>query len=72
MIIIMIAFNSKMCRVAAVIRLPVHHHSTDYIFWSFAITKLSLSFFEKRVPLRPVLGAWLVLRDSLPVLNRLS
>ena len=44
------------CRVAAVKRLPVHHHSPDYIFWSFWIIGLILSQFENRVPLKPALG----------------
>ena len=37
-------------------RLPVHHHSEDYIFWSCPITGLTFSQFENRVPLKPVLG----------------
>ena len=32
-----------LCLVAAVERLPVHHHSTEYIFWSFWIIGLILS-----------------------------
>ena len=32
-----------LCRVAAVKCLPVHHHSADYIFWSFGITGFILS-----------------------------
>ena len=44
------------CRVVAVKRLSVHHHSADYIFCSFGIIGLILSQFENRVPLKPVLG----------------
>ena len=45
-----------LCRVAAIKRLPVHHHSSGYIFWSFGITEFIFSVFENRVPLKPVLG----------------
>ena len=45
-----------LCRVAAEKRLPVHHHSADYIFsgplWSFS----SFLVIVNRVPLKPVLG----------------
>ena len=41
-----------LCRVAAVKRLPIHHHSTDHIFfWSFGIIGLILSQFKNRIPL---------------------
>ena len=30
-----------LCRVAAVKRLPVHHDSADYIFWSFGIIEFN-------------------------------
>ena len=36
-----------LCCVAAVKRLPVHHHSAGYIFWLFGIIGLILSPFEK-------------------------
>ena len=36
-------------------RLP-RTYNADYIFWSFGIIGLILSQFEKRVPLKPVLG----------------
>ena len=42
--------------MAAVKRLPVHHHSADYVFSVFWIIGLILSPFENRVPLKPVLG----------------
>ena len=61
-----------LCRVAVVKRLPVHHHSADYIFWSFGIVGFILSYFENKVLLKPVLGAWRpVLHISLLVMNRL-
>ena len=51
-----------LCRVAAIKRIPVHHYSAHYIFWSFGIIGLIRSQFETRVPLKPVLGrAWAVL-----------
>ena len=34
------------CSVAAVKRLPVHHHRGDYSFWSFEVTGLILNQFE--------------------------
>ena len=42
--------------MAALKRLPILHHSADYIFWSFGIVGLILSPFENRVSLKPVLG----------------
>ena len=45
-----------LCRVVGIKRLPVHHNTSDSIFWSFGITGLILSRFDKRVPLKPVLG----------------
>ena len=45
-----------LCRMAAVKRLPVHHHSADYVFSVFWIIGLILSPFENRVLLKPVLG----------------
>ena len=47
-----------LCCMAAVKRLPVHHLSADYIFWSFGIIRLILSQFECGVTLKlkPVLG----------------
>ena len=52
---------------------PVHHHSANYIFWSFEIIGLILSYFENRVPLKPVLGAWAVLQYYIYLhMNRLN
>ena len=45
-----------MCRVAAVKRLPLYHHSADFIFWSFETIEFIFSYFETRVPYKPVLG----------------
>ena len=45
-----------LCRVVGVKRVPIHHYSADYIFWSFGIIGLILSQFENRVPLKPVQG----------------
>ena len=45
-----------LCRVAAVKRLPVHHHSADYISWSFRITGFILSYYENRVLFKPMVG----------------
>ena len=45
-----------LCRVAAVKRLPVHHHSADYIPWSFRITEFNLSYYENRVLFKPMVG----------------
>ena len=45
-----------LCRVAAIKRLPVHHHSSGYVFWSFGNTEFIFSVFENRVPLKAVLG----------------
>ena len=61
-----------LCLVAPVKRLSVHHHSVDCIFWSFGMIELIVNHFENRVPLKPVLGAWLLLYISLLVMNRLS
>ena len=36
-----------LCRVAAVKSLPIHHHSVDYIFWSFGITEFIFELFRK-------------------------
>ena len=57
--LILSSLQLVLCRVAAVKRLPVHHHSAYYIcslFWSFGIIGLILSQFCKIVPLKPVLG----------------
>ena len=35
-------------------RLPVDHHSADYIFWSFWIIDFILGYFENRVMPKPV------------------
>ena len=43
-----------LCRVAAVKCLPVHHHSADYIFWTFGIIESIV--FENSVPFKAVLG----------------
>ena len=46
-----------LCCVAAVKRLPVHHYSAYYIFWSFGIIEFIYNNFEKnRVLLNPMLG----------------
>ena len=50
----------------------VHHHSVDYIFWSFGIIVFIRNHFENRVLLKPVSGAWSVLHISVLVINRLS
>ena len=45
------------CRVAAVKRLPVLHHSAAYIFTTFGKTELThTSYFENGISLIPVLG----------------
>ena len=36
--------------------LPVHHHSADYIVWSFGITGFILSYLENIILLKPTLG----------------
>ena len=65
-----------LCRVAAVKHLPVHHHSADYMFWSFGIIGFILSQFENRVPLKPVLVgrgggvAWAVLHHYVRLKKR--
>lgn len=41
--------------MAVVKRLPVHHNSADYIFWSFGIIEFFYSYLENRVLLKPVL-----------------
>ena len=61
-----------LCYVAAVKRIPVHHYSADNIFWFFGINESNSSYFENRVLLKPVLGAWPVLHVSLLVMNRLD
>ena len=48
-------------RVAAVIGLPVHHQSADYIFWSFGIIGLIKSHFDNRVLKASARGDWSVL-----------
>ena len=42
--------------MAAVKRLPVHHHCADFIFLSFGIIEFIFSHLKIRVPLKPVLG----------------
>ena len=54
--LILSSLSLVLCRVAVVNRLPVHHHSAEYIFWSFGIIGLILSQFENRVPLKPGRG----------------
>ena len=55
--LILSSLQQVLCRVAAVKRLSVHHHSADYIFFrSFGIIGLILSQFENKVPLKPMLG----------------
>ena len=44
--LILSSLQLMLCRVAAVKRLPVYHHSADYIFWSFGIVGLILCRFE--------------------------
>ena len=44
------------CRVAAVKRLPLRHHSADYSLLFFRIIGLVLGQFENRVLMKPVLG----------------
>ena len=44
-----------LCRMAAVKRLPVHHHTADYIFWSFGIIEFIQIYFSSRVWFKPVL-----------------
>ena len=44
--------------------LPVHHHSAEYIFWSFGVIGLILRYLEKIVLLKRVLGVWPVLHVS--------
>ena len=46
-----------LCRMAAVKRLPVHHHCANYIFWLFGIIWFILSHFENKSLLEPVLGS---------------
>ena len=46
-----------LCLMAAVKRLPVHHHCADYIFWPFGIIWFILSHFENKSLLEPVLGS---------------
>ena len=63
-----------LCRVAAVKRLPIHHHSADYIFAGpLESFDLILSYFENRVPLKPVLvGNVASVHISLLIMNRLN
>ena len=63
--LILSSLHLGLCLVAAVKRLPVHHHNADYIFWSFGIIRLILSHFENGVPLKTVLGAWVVLHHHI-------
>ena len=58
-----------LCRVAAVKRLPVHHHSA---FWSIWITEFIFSYLKIEFRLSRCLGAWSVLHTSLLVMNRLN
>ena len=55
--LILSSLQLVLCRVAAVKRLPVHHHSADYNFWSFEIIVLIFNQFGNRVPLKPDYGA---------------
>ena len=54
---ILYSLQLALCRVAIKKRLPVHHHSADYIVWPFGIIGLILSQFVNRVPLKPVPGS---------------
>ena len=54
--LILSSLQLVLCHVRAVKRLPVHHHSADYIFWIFGLTGLILSLLENRIPLKPELG----------------
>ena len=53
--LILSSLQLVLCRVAAKKRLPVHHHSADFL--AFGIIGFILSQFEKRVSLKPVLGS---------------
>ena len=53
-------------------RLPVHHHSADYIFWSFGIIEFIFSHLKIEFRLSWCLGAWAVLNISLLVMNRIN
>ena len=55
-ILILSSLQLVLCRVVAVKRLPVHHHSADHIFSGPLGSSGSIlrSQFENRVPLRPV------------------
>ena len=46
------------CRVAAVKRLPVLHHSADYINFLWNHRCAYSGYFENRVPFKPVLCAY--------------
>ena len=46
----------KLCRVAAVKILLVHHHSADYIVFSFGIIGFILCDLENIILLKPTLG----------------
>ena len=54
--------------MAAVKRLPVHHHNADSTFWPFRIIGLILSQFGNRVPQKPVLGGV----GSVPLLHYIT
>ena len=58
--------------MAAEKRLPVHHHSADYIFWSICITEFIFSYLKIEFRLSRCLGTWPVLHTSLLVMNRLN
>ena len=53
MLHILTSLHLVLCSVAGVKRLPVHHHSADYIFSALLE---SLGQIKKRVPLKSVLG----------------
>ena len=44
------------CRVAAIKRLPVLHHSADYIFYFLWDHWAHSGYFENRILLKPLLG----------------
>ena len=45
-----------LCRVVAIKRLPVPHHSTGYILFPLGSWSPSWLFWKKRIPLKPALG----------------